>query len=250
MNAETVLQVFLPYHQSPNFPRMLSILTIPQTSRYYAPFHPLIKDAQPLTRSYITQLISPSRDKSLRLLIDVAGMVQSALAEGVVYRGLLAFWSATMVELIETERSGKGISEALVKVLVEAFVGILETPNGGQDVNVSQSCMQYQCTQLIAKAAVYPALILIARSIRLADGPFQALLSALITPKTGAEPSQQVLTVLFLLNERKDWQGGMGENACARLCKIKGLSNLLIGSIEKYHFDDAVRIIVLELLHE
>jgi len=137
MNAEVILQVFLPYHQSPNFPRMLSILTIPKTSRYFAPFDPLIKNAQPLPRSYITQSVSPSRDKSLRLLMDVAGMVQVALADNVVHRGLLAFWSATMVELIESERSGKGVGEGLVKVLVEAFVGILETSKGGQDVNVS-----------------------------------------------------------------------------------------------------------------
>ena len=117
---------------------MLSILTIPKTSRYFAPFDPLIKNAQPLPRSYITQSVSPSRDKSLRLLMDIAGMVQVALADNVVHRGLLAFWSATMVELIESERSGKGVGEGLVKVLVEAFVGILETPKGGQDVNVSQ----------------------------------------------------------------------------------------------------------------
>lgn len=140
MNAETVLQVFLPYHQSPNFARMLSILTIPQTSRYYAPFNALIKNAQPLPRSYITQSISASRDKSLRLLIDVAGMLQQGLRDGAAHRGLLSFWSATMVELIELERSGKGISEALVKVLVEAFVGVLETPKGGQDANVSCCC--------------------------------------------------------------------------------------------------------------
>jgi U3 small nucleolar RNA-associated protein 10 len=42
-----------------------------------------------------------------------------------------------MVELIEAERAGQGVGEGLVKVLVEAFVTILETPKGGQDVNVS-----------------------------------------------------------------------------------------------------------------
>lgn len=140
MNAETVLQVFLPYHQSPNFPRMLSILTIPQTSVYYAPFHSLIKNAQPLPRSFITTVVSPARDKSLRLLTDIAGMVQRALDENVVHRALLTFWSATMVELIEKEQAGttKSGSEGLVKVLVEAFVGILSTPKAGQDVNVSR----------------------------------------------------------------------------------------------------------------
>jgi U3 small nucleolar RNA-associated protein 10 len=115
---------------------MLSILTIPKTSRYSAPFEPLIKNPQPLPRSYITQAVSPSRDKTLRLLMDVAGMVQVALKDNTVHRGLLTFWSATMVELIESERAGKGVGEGLVKVLVEAFVSILETPKGGQDVNV------------------------------------------------------------------------------------------------------------------
>lgn len=104
--------------------------------------------------------------------------------------------------------------------------------------------------KLISQAAVYPPLILLARSIRLANGPFAALLSALIAPKTGADPSQRILTLLFLLNERRDWTGGMGGNACAHLCKIKGLSNLLIGSMEKYHFDDAVRIVSTVLLQE
>lgn len=137
MNGEMVLQVFLPYHESPNFTRMLSILTIPQTSRYHAPFAALIKSPQSIPRSYITQAVSPARDKSLRLLTDVAGMVQIALRDNTVHRALLAFWSATMVELIEAERAGQGVGEGLVKVLVEAFVTILETPKGGQDVNVS-----------------------------------------------------------------------------------------------------------------
>lgn len=42
-----------------------------------------------------------------------------------------------MVELIEGERAGQGVSEGLVKVLIEAFVTILETSKAGQDVNVS-----------------------------------------------------------------------------------------------------------------
>lgn len=249
MNAETVLQVFLPYHQSPNFPRMLSILTIPQKSRYHAPFSPLIKNAQPLPRSYITQSISPSRDKSLRLLLDVAGLVQAAIVEGTVHRGMLAFWSATMVELIESERSGKGVSEALVKVLVEAFVGILEAPKAGPDVNVRNFSPSPRVS-LTTQAAVYPPLILLSRSVRLADGPFLALLSALLTPSSGAQPSQRGLTLLFLLNERKDWDQGLGEGGCARLCKIKGLGKLLIGALDQYNFTDAVRIVTRTLLDE
>lgn len=132
MNAETVIQVFLPYHESPNFARMLSILTIPPTSPYFAPFAPLIKDAQTLPRAYIATAISPAKEPSLRLLNATVGSVVEALREGVVHRALLNFWSATIVELLEK----KNVTEGLVKCLVEAFVGILSTIEGGQDVNV------------------------------------------------------------------------------------------------------------------
>jgi U3 small nucleolar RNA-associated protein 10 len=249
MNAEVVLQVFLPYHQSPNFPRMLSILTLPQISRYHAPFAPLIKSPQPIPRSYITQAVSPARDRSLRLLTDVAGMVQTALEDNTVHRGLLAFWSATMVELIEGERAGEGVSEGLVKVLVEAFVTILETPKAGQDVNVGLS-ISFSDFHAYGQAAVYPPLVLLIRSVRLADGVFLALLSALLSPSSGAEPTQRILTLLFILNERQDWEGGLGDRACAKLCKIKGLANILIGSIEKYGFEEAVQVVVDSLLNE
>lgn len=133
MNAEVVLQVFLPYHASPNFPRMLSILTIPTTSPYYAPFAPLIRNAQPLPRTYIATAISPAKEASLRLLRDVVGSVQLALRERVVHRALLNFWSATIVELLEKSN----VTEGVVKALVEAFVEITSASEGGQDVNVS-----------------------------------------------------------------------------------------------------------------
>ena len=97
---------------------------------------------------------------------------------------------------------------------------------------------------------MYPPLILIARSVRLADGPFLALLSALLTPSSGAEPTQRVLTLLFLLNERPDWDGGLGEKACARLCKIKRLGTIMLGAMEKYGFAPAMPVIVDALLDE
>jgi U3 small nucleolar RNA-associated protein 10 len=114
---------------------MLSILTIPPTSPYFAPFAPLIKDAQPLPRSYISTAISPAKESSLRLLTDVVGMVPRALSEGPVHRAMLNFWSGVIVELLEKPSGGKG-AEGMVKALVEAFEIVLSTPEAGQDVNV------------------------------------------------------------------------------------------------------------------
>lgn len=137
MNAEVVLQVFMPYHSSPNFARMLAILTIPKESVYHVPFAPLITKAQAIPRAYITNIIAPEREKSLRLLQDVAGMIAVAHREGVAHRAMLSFWSGVMVELLEKSRHGKGITEGLVKIFVETFVELLLIPEGGKDLNVS-----------------------------------------------------------------------------------------------------------------
>lgn len=227
MNAEVLLQVFLPYHSSPNFARVLAILTLPVESPYHAPFSPLIKQAQPVPRSYITTVIAPEREKSLRLLSDVAGMIQVALAEKTVHRALLAFWTGVMVELLEKSRNGKGVGEGLVKVLVETFAGILTTKQSGKDVN----------------AAVYPPLILLTRSVHLADEPFSELLSSLLTPASGADVSQRILTLLVVLNDRKDWQGGLGEDAAARLAQYKEIAGLLTAAMEKYDFTNALSVL-------
>lgn len=141
MNGETLLQVFLPYHSSPNFPRILAILTIPIESPYHAPFAALIKKAQPIPRAYISAAIAPEREKSLRLLEDIAGMITLALREGVVHRALLAFWAGVMVDLLEKAHAGKGANEGLVKVMVETFVSVLTAKNAGVDVNVSHMSM-------------------------------------------------------------------------------------------------------------
>jgi U3 small nucleolar RNA-associated protein 10 len=139
MNAEALLQAFLPYHSSPNFARMLAILTIPKESVYFVPFAPLVAKSQPIPRSYISDVISPEKEKSLRLLNDVASMVTVALKEGVAHRALLAFWTGVMVDLLEKARTGRSVGEGLVKVLVEVFAEILSTRNGGKDVNVRQN---------------------------------------------------------------------------------------------------------------
>ncbi|KAK4685034.1 U3 small nucleolar RNA-associated protein 10, partial [Tremellales sp. Uapishka_1] len=232
MNAEILLQVFLPYHDSPNFTRMLAILNLPPTSPYHAPFTPLIQKAQPVPRSYITSAISPARDSSLRLLSDIADMVRIAHEEKVVHRALLTFWTSVMVDLLEKSKTGKGVSEGLVKVLVEAFVTILSISSGGPEIN----------------AAVYPPLVLLTRTTALADGPFAAILSSLLTRNSGANASQRVLTLLVILDSRHGWEGGLGEDAATRLQGIAKLGDFLVAAMEKYGFEQAMTAVVTVML--
>lgn len=234
MNAEITLQVFLPYHDSPNFARILAILSIPSESAYHAPFAPLVKKPQPVAREYITSAISSARDPSLRLLTDLAESLKIAHTEGCTHRALLAFWSATLVDLLERSRSTGRVPEGVVKILVEAFVTLLSTPGVSAEVN----------------AAVYPPLVLLTRSVRLADAPFAAIVEALLTPSTGASPSQRVLTLLALLDARKGWDQGLGADAPARLDTIPQLGDLLVAAMEKYGFENAMQVIVSVLIDD
>lgn len=95
---------------------------------------------------------------------------------------------------------------------------------------------------------MYPPLILLTRSVRLADGPFLAILSALITPATGAVPTQRVLTLLVLLNDRKGWNQGLGVDGAQNLAKIKMLGETLEVAMGKYGFEEALRVVLGILL--
>lgn len=252
MNADEVLRAFLPYHEAPNFPRILAILTIPKRSPYYATFAPLVKNAQPVPRSYIVTSISPAKDKSLVLLGDIASMVQQAVKEGTVHHALLTFWTATMVDLLEGARHGKGANEGVVKQLVESFVTLLETPKADEDVNVGNIWYRYRIEILIfySQAAVYPPLVLLTRTVPLADEPFLAIVSSLLTPGTGSNPSQRMLTLLVILNDRHIWPLGLGEHATENLAKISQLGEILVAAMDKYRFEKALNIVVKSMLEK
>ncbi|BEI90452.1 uncharacterized protein CcaverHIS019_0305220 [Cutaneotrichosporon cavernicola] len=229
MNSEALLQTFLPYHDSQNFARMLAILSLPQSSPYHAPFAPLIKKAQPVPREYITNAVSSARDPSLRLLSNLVGSVQAALEEGVTHRALLAFWSATLVDLIQRARTGAGgrMPEGVVKLLVEAFAFLLSAHKAGPEVN----------------AAVYAPLVLLTRTVYLAEAPFAAIADALLTPATGADSGQRLLTTLVVLDQRKSF-AGFSHGAAAHLTSIPQLGGLLIAAMEKYGFETAMQAVV------
>ena len=90
---------------------------------------------------------------------------------------------------------------------------------------------------------MYPPLILLTRSIRLADEPLHAILSALLTPNNGADPSHRVLTLLVILDERPGWTSGLGENGSTHLAEIQKLGKILVTAMGKYDFKEAVKVI-------
>jgi U3 small nucleolar RNA-associated protein 10 len=75
-----------------------------------------------------------------------------------------------------------------------------------------------------------------------------AIISALITPKTGATPSQRILTLLVVLNDRSGWTQGLGDGAIIGLREVKDLGLLLVTAMEKYGFEEAMRVVLPGLL--
>ena len=84
------------------------------------------------------------------------------------------------------------------------------------------------------KAAVYPPLILLIRTVRLANGPFEAILSAIIHPNSKADPAQRLLTLLVVLDDRPGWSQGLGKNGSAHLAKVNMLGENLVAAMQKF----------------
>lgn len=137
MNVDAVIDAFLPYHDSNQFPRILSILRLEKKSPYYTLLHPMQSAPQPVDRTLLLRYMSTSKDKSLTLLTRIMAFLPKAEEEGVVSRTMLNFWSATLVDFVERLRNEKGLGENVVKVLVEGFVQALACKRGGADFAVS-----------------------------------------------------------------------------------------------------------------
>lgn len=139
LNVDAVIEAFLPYHDSTQFPRMLAIIRLESTNKspYFSLLHPLQKSPQTLDRSLLIRYMAPAKDKSLFILQRVLALLPKAAEEGVTHRTLLNFWGAILVEFLEKIRGEGGVPENVVKALVEGFVRALTVERAGPDFAVS-----------------------------------------------------------------------------------------------------------------
>ena len=104
--------------------------------------------------------------------------------------------------------------------------------------------LQLRRAELGVKAAVYPPLILLTRIIRLADEPFLALLSAIISPYGKADPCQRLLTLLVVLDDRSGWEQGLGDEGSSCLAKVKMLGQNLAAAMERFGFEEGMKTVL------
>ena len=146
MNVEGVLACFLPYHDSPQFVRILAILRIPyvfaplSVSSPYLSYtnlpgpraFPPSKNSSlsfllapqsshlPLTRHHL--IASLTKDKSNDLLRLVTSLLPKAIEEECVHRTLVNFHAATLVAFIEHGGATRKVGDAELTVVVPSVV--------------------------------------------------------------------------------------------------------------------------------
>ncbi|EIN05935.1 hypothetical protein PUNSTDRAFT_137420 [Punctularia strigosozonata HHB-11173 SS5] len=117
-NVESVIALFLPYHESPHFAKMVTILHIRDhpTWRFLQPF---AKAGKSLPRTaLVTEML-----KSPELTRSAVSLLPAALRAQHVHRTLVAFTAGTLLEYISRS---EGLSEGVLAMLIPAFLAPLE----------------------------------------------------------------------------------------------------------------------------
>ncbi|KAF8999772.1 hypothetical protein BDQ17DRAFT_1360346 [Cyathus striatus] len=153
-NLESLLALFLPYHESPHFAKMVTILHIKNNSPWTF-LVPYKSAAQSLPRvSLVTEMLRNS---------DVARFVVSLLPlsikEGQMHRTLLAFNAATIHEYLQRSKSlNEGTVAYLLPALLEPLQGAAQEISKdsilGSYILLSAFCHRCELTKSAVKAIV------------------------------------------------------------------------------------------------
>ncbi|KAI6117492.1 hypothetical protein EV401DRAFT_2197674 [Pisolithus croceorrhizus] len=148
-NVDAILTLFLPYHESQHFVKMLSILHIPPTSRFS--FLLAFKSAaKPLSRSALVKEMG----SSVEVARFTAELLPTAVGCSYSHHTLLAFNTATMHDYIS---SVPRLDDGMLTFILPALLTPLQTAS--KDVNIALGSFVLLCV-LSQKVNLKPAAIL------------------------------------------------------------------------------------------
>lgn len=106
-NVSPVLALFLPYHESPHFAKMLSILHITEASPF-APLIPFKTTSTPLSRPALVKiLLQPQNSDFARFVASILPAALQMEAIGGVHRGLIAFHTSVLLDFIKKNHDAR-----------------------------------------------------------------------------------------------------------------------------------------------
>lgn len=173
-NVDAVLALFLPYHESPHFVKMLSILHIPPISCFS--FLLAFKSAaKPLSRSaLVKEMVS-----SVEVARFTAELLPTAVKCSYSHRTLLAFNAATMHDYIS---SVPRLDDGMLAFILPASLTPLETTP--RDVNIVLGSFVLLCV-LSQKVNLKPAALI-------------AIISMMVTQVCKVQEKNGVSTTQFI----------------------------------------------------
>ncbi|KIO05768.1 hypothetical protein M404DRAFT_103232, partial [Pisolithus tinctorius Marx 270] len=173
-NVDAVLALFLPYHESPHFVKMLSILHIPPTSCFS--FLLAFKSAaKPLSRSaLVKEMVS-----GVEVARFTAELLPTAVKCSYSHRTLLAFNTATMHDYIS---SVPRLDDGMLAFILPASLTPLETTP--RDVNIVLGSFVLLCV-LSQKVNLKPAALV-------------AIISMMVTQVCKVQEKNGVSTTQFI----------------------------------------------------
>ncbi|TCD67119.1 snoRNA-binding rRNA-processing protein utp10 [Steccherinum ochraceum] len=123
-NVNAVLSLFLPYHESPHFLKMLSIVHIPETSPFVALLSYKSTSTTSSRTALVNMLLSHTNSDFARF---AAGLLPAALRTGSigVHRTLIAFHTGVLFDFVkrsQDRRTGKGMDEGTAAWYLPAVV--------------------------------------------------------------------------------------------------------------------------------
>ncbi|KAG1720632.1 hypothetical protein EDB19DRAFT_1775930 [Suillus lakei] len=121
-NVDAVLSLFFPYHESPHFVKMLSILHI-SSSSIFSFLLPFKSAATPLARSSMVKAMAANQ----AVARFIASLLPTAMRGSCSHRTLVAFNAATMHDYIA---SSPALDEGILAFLLSALLVPFQTSHG------------------------------------------------------------------------------------------------------------------------
>ncbi|KAG6888637.1 hypothetical protein C0992_007989 [Termitomyces sp. T32_za158] len=182
-NVEAVLSLFLPYHESPHFTKMLSILHIKQNSTWSF-LLPFKSAAQNLPRmSLVTEML-----RNTDVSRFVTSLLPSALKEKRSHRVLLAFNAACLHDFISRS---KALDEGTVAYLLPALLEPLQSTPPIKDAILGS----------------YVLLAALSHKCRIAPAALSVILNAMTTCAENVVPQQYISAILSVCEPQDELEG-------------------------------------------
>ncbi|KDQ24027.1 hypothetical protein PLEOSDRAFT_1068022 [Pleurotus ostreatus PC15] len=195
-NVDAILTLFLPYHESPHFTKMLTILHIPPSS----PWSFLRAHKAAATNVQRASLVTEMLKNSPAARV-VAGLLPNAMRDGHHYRALTAFHAATLHDFI---MRSEGVDEGTVAYVLPACVDPLKSPSAGKDETL----------------ASYILLVALSQKCRLSPDAVNAIVVAMTKRAALVTPSQY-LKALISVCEPQELEEGATFPRSVTKCLLK-----------------------------